>query len=82
MTSLVSEVVLGVKESNIKTRVAAYDLLVDLAHEMQAIEQDTPDANGMGWCGVCGMMVWCMIGWCMVCTATTPTRVLVWYNMP
>lgn len=35
VNALVAEVVLGVKESNLKARVSAYELLVQLAHDMQ-----------------------------------------------
>lgn len=53
MASLVAEIILCCKEVNTKTRAAAYELLIDIAHAMHAARPppDTiPDEETMGAC--------------------------------
>lgn len=46
ITPMVSEIILCVKEANKRTRTAAYDLLVEVAHAVH--EAEPPDGNGSG----------------------------------
>ena len=58
ISSLVGEIITAIKEVNTKTRLAAYELLVEMAHAMDRSDAEGGRPLGRGPRGSCAPALW------------------------